>query len=371
MRLTQAEIHLRALQHNYDGIRKRVGPNVKIMGVVKANAYGHGSREIAKALVGFGCEYLGVAFLEEAVELREAGITIPILVLTGAYGYDIRKFFDYNLDITVASVEMAEFVDREAVRKGNTKARVHLKIDTGMERIGVRAEHAVEFVKKVHCLQQIELIGIYSHFATSDETDKAFAYEQLRRFQALIDQLEAAGIRIPLKHIANSGAVLDMPESYFSMVRPGIMLYGYYPSRETSESISLQPVLSLRSKIHFLKEVNAQTSISYGRTYTTSSKTKIATVPAGYADGYSRRLTNRGEVLIKGKRFPVAGTICMDQLMIDVGTEANVNVGDDVTLLGSDSNETISAWDIADMLGTIPYEILSGIAARVPRVVNK
>ena len=367
MRLTRAEINLTALEHNYCEIRNRVGANVKIMGVVKANAYGHGIIEIARALEGNGCDYLGVAFLEEGIVLRKHGIRIPILVVGGLLGEQIEDFLLHDLDITVASVSIAKRVDRQLRSQHGKKARVHLKIDTGMGRLGVKAEHALAFVQHVTKLSNLELVGIFSHFATSDDGDKAFAHEQLQRFKHLLQQLEGAGIQIPLKHIANSGAIIDMPESYLSMVRPGILLYGYYPSKMTSESVDVKPVMSLKSKIVYLKEVPAKTSISYGRTYFTDSTTTIATVPIGYGDGYSRRLTNRTDVLVRGRHYPVVGTICMDQLMVNVGRNSTVSIGDDVVLLGSDGEESISGWEIAERLGTIPYEVLTGISARVPR----
>ncbi len=369
MRLTRAEVDRQALKFNFDGIRKRIGPNVKMMGVVKANAYGHGMIEVARALVDFGIDHLGAGFLEEGILLREKGIRVPVLVLGGVLGDQVRQFLEHDLEITISSVEIAERVEREIQATGGKKAKVHLKIDTGMERIGVHAENASHFVETVCRLKNLEVIGIYSHFATADEKDKSFACTQLERFQNLLDALHKLGIEIPLRHIANSGAVLDLPESYYSMVRPGIMMYGYYPSPGTSESIPLRPVLSLKSKIVFIKEVPPGRGISYGRKYTTSKKTKIATVPIGYGDGYSRRLTNNTEVLIRGKRYPVVGVICMDQLMVDVGLDAEVHVGDDVVLIGRENDANISAWEIANKLGTIPYEVLTGIAGRVPRVV--
>ncbi|MBI1806127.1 MAG: alanine racemase [Ignavibacteria bacterium] len=368
MRLTRAEIHLQCLHDNLDGIRQRVTHGVKIMGIVKANAYGHGLVEIAQALVRCGVDYFGVGFIEEGVILRQNGITTPILVLGGVLGSQIQEFLKNDLEITVSSVEIAERIEREAQLNGGRAARVHLKIDTGMERIGVRAENILPFIRRVAQLQHLELIGVYSHFATADECDKSFAHQQLDRFHTVLQTIHKLGIEIPLTHIANSGAILDLPDSYFSMVRPGIMMYGVYPSQETSRSISLHPVLALKSNVVFVKEVPSGTSISYGRKYTTACRTKIATVPIGYGDGYGRRLTNRSEVLINGQRHRVVGTICMDQIMVEIGMDSAIHVGDEVTLLGKDGNETISAWDLSEKLGTIPYELFTGITARVPRV---
>jgi alanine racemase len=232
----------------------------------------------------------------------------------------------------------------------------------------VRSEHAPAFVEAVSRLKHLSVVGLCSHFATSGVRDRVFANEQLNRINSVIEKIRTMGIEIPLTHMANSGAILDLPEAYFSMVRPGLMLYGAYPTRETTESIPLTPVMELKSNVVFVKEVPPATSISYGREYFTKSRTTIGTVPVGYGDGYSRRLTHKAEVLVHGRRFPVVGTICMDQFMVDLGLDSDIHVGDEVTLMGTDGNESISAWDIADNISTIPYEIFTGIAERVPRV---
>lgn len=368
MRLTRAEINLQALRYNVHAVRSHIPSTVKIMGLVKANGYGHGLTEIASAFVDYGIDYLGVGFLEEGIALREKGISCPVLVLGGVFGSQVKEFLHYNLEMTVSSMEIAHRIEETARQSNGIKARAHLKIDTGMERIGVQAERALPFIEQVMKLRNVDVVGLYSHFATSDERDKSFAREQLVRFRSVLDQMKQRSMTIPLIHIGNSGAVLDLPDSYFGMVRPGVMLYGIYPSKETTQSIPLKPVLSLKSNVVFIKDVESGVSISYGRTYTTKSKTRIATIPIGYGDGYSRRLTNKGEVIIHGKRYPVVGTVCMDQLMVDIGVQSNVHVGDDVVLIGTEGTETISTWDVADKLGTIPYEIVTGIAERVPRV---
>ena len=371
MRVTRAEIDLRALRFNYEGVRRRVGPGVRIMGIVKANAYGHGIIEISKALVRFGIDYLGVGFAEEGIALRKAGITRPILVLGGVLGRQISDFLQHKLDITVSSVEIARQIDQVVTASGTgTKADVHLKIDTGMERIGVKPANAARFIDDVASLRGIVIKGLYSHLATADEADKSFAFEQMQKFDAVVAAARRAGHEFPYIHIANSGAVLDIPGSYHTMVRPGIMLYGVYPSREVGRSIPLRPVLSLRSNVVFIKEVGAGTPVSYGRKYVTPRPTRIATVPVGYGDGYPRRLSNAASVLIGGRAYPVVGTVCMDQLMVDIGMDAVLHVGDDVTLIGADGGAQISAWELSETVGTIPYEILTGIAARVPRIVH-
>jgi alanine racemase len=367
MRLTRAEINLRSLHFNLEGIRKKVGPHVRLMGIVKANAYGHGIIEVAHALNKFGIDYLGVGFLEEGILLRNHGITTPILVLGGVLGSQVEDFLEYNLDITVSSIEIAERINAEVRTNGGRKPRIHLKIDTGMERLGVRWEHAPKFLERVKQLSNLQLIGIYSHFATADEKDKSFAYEQLQRFQKILKYAEDLGMEIPCKHIANSGAILDIPESYFSMVRPGILLYGIYPSLETSECVSLRTVLELKSKVVYIKEVLEGMTVSYGRQYLVPQKTKIATVPIGYGDGYNRLLSNAARVVIGGKKYPVVGAVCMDQIMVDIGLDTNMHVGDDVTLIGRESDETVTAWDLALMMKTVPYEVLTNIASRVPR----
>lgn len=367
MRLTRAEINLRSLLFNLEGIRKKVGPQVRVMGIVKANAYGHGIIEVAHALNKFGIDYLGVGFLEEGILLRNHGITTPILVLGGVLGSQVDDFLEYNLDITVSSIEIAERINMEVQVNGGRRPRVHLKIDTGMERLGVRWEHATQFLEHVTRLKNLQIIGIYSHFATADEKDKAFANEQLDRFKKVLDYAGKMGLDIPFKHISNSGAILDIPGSYFSMVRPGILLYGIYPSLETAESIRVRPVLELKSRVVYIKEVSEGMTISYGRQYRVPQKTKIATIPIGYGDGYNRLLSNSASVIIGGKKYPVVGAVCMDQIMVDVGLDAKIHVGDDVTLIGQEGKEIISAWDLAGSMKTIPYEVLTNIAARVPR----
>lgn len=367
MRPTRAEISLKTLQNNFNNLRLKVGSDVKIMGIVKANAYGHGLVEISRALSNFGVDYLGVGFLEEGLALRQNGISTPILVLGGVLGDQIQHFLANNLEITVSSIELAKRIDFEVQNYFLKKAKVHLKIDTGMGRIGVHHKNAKKFIEEVLKLKHIEIIGIYSHLATADSADKSFAKLQLELFDEVITYLEKNNIEIPYKHIANSSAILDLPESYYNMVRPGILLYGLYPSEDVSRSISVEPVLSLKSKIVFLKTVEPNTSISYGRKYFTTSRTKIATIPIGYGDGYSRMLTNKTEVLINGKKFKVVGAICMDQIMVEIGDE-NFHVGDDVTLVGTDGNEHISIWDIAKKIGTNAYEVFCGISSRVPRI---
>ena len=368
MRVTRVEIALQALKHNYSQLREHIGKGVKFMAVVKDNAYGHGMVKVSQALESYGAEYLAVAHADEGVILRRNGIKLPILVLVGFQKDEIHTIIDNNLDVSIPSVDKAEYLQSELEKLGNKKANIHLKIDTGMGRIGVRTERAVQFIERVSLLNRLNIVGVYSHFATSDDEDTSFAHYQHAQFQHVLAELKRLKIEIPFIHIANSAASLELPETYHTMVRPGLALYGIHPSRQGGNGLNLQPVLSLKSAMNFWKVAPANMSISYGRKYFTKTATKIATIPIGYGDGYSRRLSNKAEVLIQGKRYPVVGTICMDQIMVDVGIHATIHVGDDVVLIGSSGNETITAWELAVKLDTIPYEVLTGISERVPRV---
>ncbi|NUM81772.1 alanine racemase [bacterium] len=363
IRPTYAIVDLGALDHNIRQIRGRVGFK-KIMAIVKANAYGHGILEVTQQAIRSGVEYIGVGFLEEGMFLRQHDVDAPILVMGGILGYQVKKFIQNDLEITVSSLELAQHINDEVK---NTKARVHLKIDTGMERIGVSHQHAVEFVTCVARLPNIEIVGIYSHFATADDEDKSFAYTQLHRFTDVLDTLKKNGLDIPLKHMANSGAVSDIENSVMDMVRPGVVLYGMLPSPHVKNNLLLKPVMTLKSKVVFMKRVKAGTGISYGLKYYTKNETNIVTVPIGYGDGYSRLLTNKADVLIRGKRYPVVGAVCMDQLMVDVGDD-RIHIGDEVILIGKTEGEEITANEIAAKMGTIPYEVTCMINARVPRV---
>lgn len=366
---TKAIIDLPAFRSNLAAVRSYIGPGVKIMAIVKAQAYGHGAAIIAKEAVRTGVEYLGVARVEEGIELRRMEIASPILVFEVASTPACESAVLENLDLTVATVGAAQELDAIASRLGR-KAKVHVKVDTGMGRLGFPATVAVDGVEAVARLRHIELVGVYSHFATSEEPDQSFAKEQLARFHRLLEELSRRRIDVPLTHMANSGAIISLPDSHFDMVRPGIMLYGYPPARSMEQTYPVSPVLSLLSTVGFIKTLEPGTSVSYGRKYRTNKKTTIVTIPIGYADGYVRSLTNRTEVIIRGKRYPAVGTICMDQLMVDIGDGSGCAVGDDVTLIGTDGDESITCWDLAATVGTIPYEITCLIPARVPRLAR-
>ena len=365
-RPTVAEIDLKALAYNLKGIRRKVGRQVSVMGVVKANAYGHGIVEVAKFLERQSIDYLGVANAEEGVVLREAGATAPIHVFTLPSKLQAPLFGSYDLEPTVCSQHDAALLNAQAQRLGKT-IPIHVKIDSGMNRIGVEPKELKKLLTALAKLRRLEIKGVYTHFAMADIRDKSFSRLQLAEFHQALDVLQKEGVTAEVIHCAGSAGILDLPESYFSMVRPGIMLYGYYPSRETTESVPLKPVLSLKSRVSLVKWVEPGESVSYGRRYIAKQKTRIATLPLGYADGYMRSLTGRSSVLIGNRRFPTAGTICMDQLMVDVGNE-DVRVGDEAVLIGQQRRERISAWDLAATVGTIPYEICTNISSRVPRI---
>lgn len=364
-RPTHALIDLGALRRNYRALHELAGGR-QIMAVVKANAYGHGLIDSARALVEEGVASFGVGFLEEGIELRRAGIRTPILVLGGVVGYQSALFLEYDLEITISSPALARRVADE-VRVQGHRARVHLKIDTGMGRIGVSWANAMSFIEEVLSLAELDVVGIYSHFATADEEDPSFTNEQLERFNQVLLQLDKLGHSFPQVHIANSGALFQHDKSLFNTVRLGISLYGCHPSDETRVPISLEPVMSLMSEVVFVKRVPKGAPISYGCTWRAPKETTIATIPIGYGDGYPRALSNKGQVLIRGKRMPVVGTVCMDQLMVDCGEE-RVEVGDPVALIGSQGEERISAEEVAGWLNTIPYEVTTQINTRVPRV---
>lgn len=367
-RPTVAEIDLHALAHNLKGIRKKVGRDVKVMAVVKANAYGHGIVEVARFLQDSAVEYFGVANAEEGAVLREAGITAPIHVFTIPAATQIPAFTSFGLEATVGSETEARLLNTQARRSGKI-LNIHIKVDTGMNRIGVKPRDLSKLAKVLSGLRQLEIKGVYTHFATADRRDKSFSKQQLALFHQSLDALRIAGIVPEVIHCSGSAGILDLPESYFSMVRPGIMMYGYYPSDETTGSVSVKPVLSLKSRVSVVKWIEPGESVSYGRRFMAPRRTRIATLPVGYADGYMRLLTGQSNVLIGGTVFPVVGTICMDQLMVDVG-KTDVRVGDEAVLIGRQGRKTITAWDLASKIGTIPYEICTNISSRVPRIVG-
>lgn len=366
MRPTIAKINRSNLKFNFLNIKKKV-KKTKICAVVKADAYGHGMTECVKTLLSLESkkpDYFAVALLEEAIEFRKAGFKEPVLVFAPVLKSEVNDYLKYKVLPTVFTEEHLSYL-RET---GKKNIRIHIKIDTGMGRLGVSYNEAAAFIKKVSLDKQFIIDGIYTHFATSDEYDKSYALLQLERFKAIVDELKKSNVNYGLAHCANSGAILDMPDAYFDMVRPGIALYGYYPSDETSESIKLKPVMSLVTSVTNIKEVEPGQSISYGRKFIAKAKTRIATASVGYADGYVRGLSNKAEVIIKGKKYPQVGQVCMDRIMFDIGTNGSIKENDEVILLGKSKGLEITASDWAKMLNTIPYEITCNISKRVPRV---
>lgn len=365
IRPTHVEVNLGAIAHNFAAIRAHVGA-ADVMPVVKANAYGHGIVEVSQHLVQHGATSLGVALLEEAIVLRQAGIAVPILVFGGVATRQIPQFIAHDLMMTASSIDKLRQID-DAAAAAQVKARVHLKIDTGMERIGVHWYSAEKLLEASLGFANVEVAGIYSHFASSDTEDLSSAKEQLSRFLEALEFYPQRGLKPPQRHIANSGGILQLPESHLDLVRPGIMLYGVYPSRETQQTIALKPALSWKSQVVFFKVVQPGNPVSYGSTWLTDHPVRVVTVPVGYGDGYFRALSNRAQVLICGQRHPIVGRVCMDQFMVNLewGTAYN---GDAVTLIGSDGIAMITVQDVADWAGTIPYEVLTNINGRVPRV---
>ena len=365
LRPTVVEVSLARLAENLRAIQAAVAP-AAVMPIVKANAYGHGLVEVARHLVGLGAASLGVAFLEEAVALREAGVTLPILVMGGILGDQIPLFLRHGLTLTASSIDKLRQID-ETARDMDVTAKVHLKIDTGMERIGVHYSSARGLLERAAECQHVVVEGIYSHFANADARDLGSARLQLARFRGVIAWYEEQGIAPPVRHMANSGAILQLPESHLDMVRPGILLYGVYPSTEVRRTIAVRPALSWKSRVVYFKVVPPGHPVSYGSTWQTDHPVRVVTVPVGYGDGYFRALSNVAQVMIRGKKYPVVGRVCMDQIMVNIEWETAYN-GDAVVLLGADGNEVITCEDLAEWAGTIPYEVLTNINTRVPRV---
>jgi alanine racemase len=365
-RPTTARVELAALTHNYREAERLAGGR-RVLAVVKAQAYGHGAVRVARHLVGLGAHTLGVALVEEGRELREAGITTPILVMGALFPGQAEALVRWDLTPALYTQALADSLV-QAARTFGKIVSVHVKVDTGMGRIGIPPEAASSFIAGLARRDGLRVEGIMTHFADADLRDKQFASRQMDRFTALIADLDGRGISAPLRHAANSAAVLDFSRALFTMVRPGLMLYGYSPLEPGADVPHLRPALSLVTQIAYLKKVPPGTPVSYGRTFVTKRESLIATIPIGYADGYGRALSNRGEALVRGRRVPVAGRVCMDMTMLDVTDVPGVSEEDEVVLIGAQGAERITANDIASVTGTISYEVLCGISSRVPRV---
>jgi alanine racemase len=378
MNPTRAEIDFAKLAFNVEQIRRHIHrefprKRIKICGVVKANAYGHGIEEISKELVELGIDFLGVANYDEAIRLRRLIPDTPILVFgtlihskldPGKYVSILHK---HNLTATVSSYDTAKFLN-DYSRKFKTRFKIHIEVDTGMRRIGLDVKRAYRNILQIASLKNLELEGIFTHFATSESKSKVYARQQNEKFKELLGELKKAGLEFPIIHAANSGAVLDLKDTYFNMVRPGLLLYGYYPSTEIRNKIQLKPIMNLKSKIMFIKKVEAHQSISYGRKYFTNKPLFIGSIPIGYGDGYWRLLSNKAKVLINKQFYRQVGTITMDWIMVNLGPRHHVKIGDDVLLMGQENGFSIGADKIAKICGTIPYEIVCAVADRVERV---
>lgn len=366
-----AEIDLDNLAHNMQQIRK-CSKSKDIIGIVKADAYGHGAIDVAPVLLQNGANRLAVAVLSEAVELIKSGVKCPIMIL----GYTPLSIADdiikLGIEQTVFSYEYAKELSKMAKIK-HTNLKIHIALDTGMGRIGfVPDKKSVEDVYKISTLPNIELEGLFSHFSTADEKDKEYTNSQLEKFNWFYNELVKKGVKINTRHIANSAAIMELPETHFEAVRPGIILYGYYPSKEVDKSkLDLKPVMTLKTNVVHIKEMTDGQYISYGRKFQCHRKSVIATLPVGYADGYTRMLSNIGKVIVNGKFAPIVGRVCMDQCMIDVTDIPNIKIGDEVILMGQNEGIEIMADDIADMINTINYEVVCMISKRVPRVYIK
>ena len=367
-----AEVNLDAIKHNYKQIRNHVPHEVEIMAIVKADAYGHGAVEVSKLLQEEGVNRFAVAIAKEGEELRSQGITSPILILGYTPRADIKTLIENNLTQTVFSYEMAKTLSDEAGKLGKT-INIHIKVDTGMGRIGfLSSPQSVEEVKMISQLPHLNMEGIFTHFSTADEEDIAYTRKQWHIFEGFLQELRGVGIELPVIHAANSAAIMCHSYTDLNVVRPGIILYGYYPSEYLKgKMIDIIPAMTLKTQVVHIKELPERHYIGYGRTYYTHQKTKVATIPVGYADGYSRRLGNVGKVLIRGQYAPIIGNICMDQFMVDVTNIDDVTVEDEVVLFGKQGENEISVEEIAAQLGTINYEIICMIGKRVLRIYVK
>jgi alanine racemase len=356
------EVDVAQFKKNLAAIRRRIGNRLFCL-PVKANGYGHGSCLIAKAAEDSGIDYLGVSCLKEALELRLAGISLPILVFGAVHEDQMKDLIEFELEFSISSIYKAELVAQKCAHL-QKKCRVHVEVDTGMRRTGVRPESALDLITFLQRHPCFEIVGVYSHLATADTPQHLFALQQIQSFHSLIHQ---AGSVSWIWHLANSGGVIHYPESHLDMVRPGLICYGYFPDGTQDPLGEIRPCLSLRAKLSYFKVVGPQEGISYGHLYKTNSQTRIVTIPVGHGDGYRRSFSNQAPVLIRGQRFRVTGAICMDQFMVDIG-HAEAYVGDEVTLIGAQGREEISLWELCRLAGSIPHEMLCSFNDRLPRV---
>ncbi|NIO48613.1 MAG: alanine racemase [Candidatus Aminicenantes bacterium] len=364
---TWAEINLGAIRFNIKKVQKNLGKNIELMAIVKCNAYGHGAIEVSRQALDLGVKALGVSSLYEGIELRDVFKDVPIIVLSSGMSGQSEEFIEYNLSPVICSWQMTNALANVAKKRG-IRAKVHIKVDTGMGRIGVWHERADEFIRQVYKMPDIEIEGVCSHFATSDEQNLDFAKQQFDWFNRCLEKIKDLPIRF--KHISNTAAIFNLPEAHLNMVRPGLSIYGVSPSEYVKGAKNLRPALSLKTKIAFLKTIPKGRTLSYARTYKTKKEMKVATLPVGYGDGYPLSLSNKGYVLIRGKKARILGTVTMDQIMVDVTDIKDVKTEDVAVLIGKQGTEEITATQVAGIAGTIPYEIFTSINKRVQRVYS-
>lgn len=366
-RPTYIEVDAEALRFNFREVKRRVAP-AKVMPSIKANGYGHGIRTVARIFEEEGADGLGVAYIEEAIELRQAGVSIPILVFGGLLAQQVDQYIKYDIDVTASSVLKLQQINESAKRLGK-RARVHLKIDTGLERLGVHYYSAQSLFDAALAASSCDVVGVFSHFAEVDPKDLSLARLQLHRFVESLTYFEQRYQKPFLRHIANSGGVLFFPESYLDMVRPGLCLYGVLPDPQSRGHWGLRPALSLKSQVVFFKVVKKGAGVSYGHTWHSPYDTRIITIPIGYGDGYLRSLSNRGSVIVRGVKCPIVGKVCMDQLMVDISPTGEAYNGDEVILIGRQGDQELSVEDLALAIDTTPHEILVSLNQRIPRRV--
>src|ERR1051325_4769572 len=365
LRPTYLEVDLERLAGNYRAIARHVAP-ARVMPILKANAYGHGLVEVARKLEAIGAPYVGVAYLEEGIRIRQHGIRIPVLVMGGLVGSQVPRFLEHDLTLTASSVDKLRAIDGHAAALGR-RATVHLKIDTGMERIGVHWYSAEPLLEASLACRHLRVEGIFTHFANADDADLSHARLQLERFQEVLAFYERRSLAPPMRHAANSGAILQMPESHFDLVRPGILFYGAAPAPDVRVTIPVRQALRWVTRVVYFKVVKPGNPVSYGSSWTPAELTRVVTLPAGYGDGYMRAMSGKAAVVLHGKRYPVVGRICMDQMMVSIGWDSAHN-GDEAILLGGEGDTAITIEELASWAGTITHEVLTTINTRVPRV---
>jgi len=365
VRPTRVEVNLKILADNFHATKSYV-KNSKMMPILKANAYGHGLVRVAQLYEELKADYLGVAVVEEGILLREMGIKMPILVLGGVWGNQIPLFLRNDLAITASSIDKLKQIDDTSL-KMKIKAKVHLKIDTGMERLGVHHYNAEKFLETAYSCKNIVIDGIYSHFANSEAEDLSHTRLQFERFQEVLNYFDKHSIKQPIRHISNSGGILQLPEANLDMIRPGIMLFGVYPSKSIKKTVVVKPAMTWKSLVVYFKVIKAGNAVGYGLTWKPDHNIRAITVPVGYGDGYFRSMSHKAKVLLNGKLYSVIGNISMDQIVVNIENDSAYN-GDEIILLGNDGKNSITAEDLAEWAGTIPYEILTNINTRVPRI---